>query len=413
VNARVLQPGHVVRAPARRFALVGITATSIDISMAVGLHHYGLPRFPADLAALLVAALVSYVLHRRFTLRGDSLDRWIRQPAVFATVAAVAGTVDLLVFVSSSGFPVVGSKVSAVALAATVRVVAHRAVLFRAVRHDQGAPSHRLKAAGTVRLSVVVPAFEEERRIAVSIASIRSALSNLDTVGQLEIVVVDDGSQDHTSDAARRGGADIVVTQPQNQGKGAAVRAGIAASHGATVAFTDADLAYPPVQLMRLLEMVEEGWDSVIGDRYHPDTVTVTETSRLRSLGSRAVNMATNILLLGSYRDTQCGCKAFRSDVGRIVTGAGVIDGFAFDIEVLHLIERYGMSLCEVPVEVVNSETSTVSAVRDGLRVGRDIIRIKHRSRRGGYPTLEPGALPPSGSGGHTRASEPNGSPRN
>jgi len=143
---------------------------------------------------------------------------------------------------------------------------------------------------------------------------------------------------------------------------------------------------------------VESGWDAVIGDRYHPDTITVTETSRLRSVGSRAVNMATNILLLGNYRDTQCGCKAFRSDVGRIVTSAGIIDGFAFDIEVLHLVERYGMSLCEVPVEVVNSETSTVSALRDGIRVAADIIRIKHRSRRGGYPSLEPGALPPSGS---------------
>ena len=413
MNARVVQPGHVVRAPARRFALVGITATAIDISLAVGLSHLGLPRLPADLVALPSAGLVSYLLHRRFTLRGDSLDRWIRQPVVFAVVASFAGLVDLVVFVSLGGHAASTAKILAVASAATVRALTHRAILFRAVRHEQGSPSHRLQAEGSFRFSVVVPAYEEEQRIAATVDSIRAALPEIDRVGQLEIVVVDDGSRDNTSDAARRAGADVVVTQSRNMGKGAAVRAGIAASHGATVAFTDADLAYPPAQLMHLLDKVEAGWDSVIGDRYHPDTVTVTETSKLRSIGSRAVNMATNILLLGNYRDTQCGCKAFRSDVAGIVASAGTIDGFAFDIEILHLIERYGLSLCEVPVEVVNSETSTVSALRDGLRVGRDIARIKRRARRGRYPTLEPGALPPSGSDGHAGVSGPSGSPRN
>jgi len=332
---------------------------------------------------------------------------------VFAVAASIAGVVDLIAFVWLTGRSAITAKFVAVALAAAVRALAHRAILFRAVRHEQGSPSRRLKADGAVRFSVVVPAYEEEQRIAATIDSIRQALPEINHSGQLEIVVVDDGSRDKTSDAARRAGADLVVTQPRNRGKGAAVRAGIAASHGATVAFTDADLAYPPAQLTHLLDKVEAGWDSVIGDRYHPDTVTVTETSKLRSIGSRAVNMATNILLLGNYRDTQCGCKAFRSDVARIVAGAGTIDGFAFDIEILHLIERYGLSLCEVPVEVVNSETSTVSALRDGLRVGRDIARIKRRARRGNYPTLASGALPPSGSDGHTGVSGPSGSPRN
>ncbi len=398
MNARILEPGHVARAPARRFILAGAAATAIDILTAVGLTEAGLPRVLADVPALVGASLVSYALHRRFTLRGDNLDRWIRKPVVFVSVASVAATVDLVVFVLLTGMSAWGAKVAAIVVAATVRAIAHRAILFRAVRHDQGSPSNRLRAEGSVRFSVVVPAYNEEDRIAATIAGIRDGLPELSSAGQLEIIVVDDGSHDKTSAAAERGGADTVITQPRNRGKGAAVRAGVKAARGSTVAFTDADLAYPPHQLMRLLELVESGWDAVIGDRYHPDTITVTETSRLRSVGSRAVNMATNILLLGNYRDTQCGCKAFRSDVGRIVTGAGFIDGFAFDIEVLHLVERYGMSLCEVPVEVVNSETSTVSALRDGIRVGADIIRIKHRSRRGGYPTLEPGSLPPSGS---------------
>ena len=169
----------------------------------------------------------------------------------------------------------------------------------------------------------------------------------------------------------------------------------MAAASGATIAFTDADLAYPPDQLIRLVEEIESGWDVVIGDRHHPETLTLKGQSSVRSLGSRLVNFATYVLLRGNYRDTQCGLKAFRRDVARVLFGAATIDGFAFDIELLHLVERYGLSLAEVPVQVANSETSTVRAVRDGFAVGRDILLIRRRSRRGRYPRLDPETLPP------------------
>jgi hypothetical protein len=107
--------------------------------------------------------------------------------------------------------------------------------------------------------------------------------------------------------------------------------------------------------------------------------------------------MAANLLLLGNYRDTQCGCKAFRADVAKLVLGAGRVDGFAFDLEILHLVERYGFTMRELPVEVVNSDTSTVSAVRDGLLVLGDILRVRRASRRGHYPRLPGDGQLPSG----------------
>ncbi len=392
---------------ASRFAAAGAVATAIDLLIALLLVDGGVSRLVSDLVALTLASIASFWLHHRFTLRGDNLDRWIRKPVVFAVLAVAAGLIDIVVFVSLGGVRVLLAKVLAIAAAASLRSISHRAILFRAVRHDQSAPSLRPAAPGVVRLSVVVPAFEEEKRIGSTISAIRAELVDLDNAGDLEVVVVDDGSGDHTSMAASEAGADVVVTQPANRGKGAAVRSGIAASSGSTVAFTDADLAYAPHQLMAFLEAIEMGWDCVIGNRYHPDTVTIKETSRLRSLGSRGVNMATNLLLLGDYRDTQCGCKAFRSDVARIVTRPGIIDRFAFDIEVLHLVERYGFSLREMPVEVSNSDTSTVSALRDGLRVARDIVRIRHHSRRGGYPAFNTTELGGSGSDRFT-PSDPN-----
>ena len=149
--------------------------------------------------------------------------------------------------------------------------------------------------------------------------------------------------------------ADQVVVQPVNRGKGAAVRAGMLAARGRTVAFTDADLAYGPEQVLRVLEAVEDGWDVAIGDRRHPDTRTLVAPSRLRRWGSRAINWLGYAVLLGSYRDTQSGLKGFRSDVARFVFARCRVDGFAFDVEVLHLVERHHLSLVEVPVDVTGT----------------------------------------------------------
>jgi putative flippase GtrA len=379
-----------------RFIAVGVVATVIDVGVAVGLSGSA-GRLLADLLALSLAAVIARYLHARVTLRGDELDRWIRQPSVFAATALVAATIDLAIFVGVDSLGDWTAKLVAVSAAAIVRAGFHRAVLFRHVRREQGDPIDRPAPAGSVRLSLVIPAYKEEGRISETIAQVRTGLAIYHDAGDLEIVVVDDGSNDATARVAREAGAEQVLVQPQNRGKGAAVRAGVAAANGRTIAFTDADLAYSPDQLVAFVDAVESGYDVVIGSRHHDDTTTVQKTSTLRSLGSRVVNMAANLLLLGNYRDTQCGCKAFRADVAKLVLGAGRVDGFAFDLEILHLVERYGFTMRELPVEVVNSDTSTVSAVRDGLLVLGDILRVRRASRRGHYPRLPGDGQLPSG----------------
>tara|TARA_Y100000590_G_scaffold216390_1_gene245152 strand:- start:235 stop:546 length:312 start_codon:yes stop_codon:yes gene_type:complete len=98
--------------------------------------------------------------------------------------------------------------------------------------------------------------------------------------------------------------------------------------------------------------------------------------------------MATHALLLGHYRDTQCGLKAFRADVAKNLFTASSLNGFAFDVELFHLAERWRLSLIEVPVEVQHSERSTVRVIRDGVRLIVDLVRIRQRSRNGEYPSL-------------------------
>ena len=383
----------------RRFAAVGLVATAVDIGLAVALLSAGWPVAAADPVALLGAALVAHTLHRLVTLRDDPFARWVREPAMFATVVVMAGSVDLVVLAMARSGEGTGAnllaKVTAVLAAAVVRAIAYRFLLFRAVRVDQDKPGLLPLEPGHQRLSLVLPAYREADRITPTLERIRHELGPLvgDRREELEVVVVDDGSDDGTAEAAEAAGADRVVRLERNSGKGAAVRAGVRAATGSTIAFTDADLAYGPAQVAELLVLVEAGYDMVVGSRRHTDTRTLVRAGRLREAGGRLVNLATHALLLGQYRDTQCGLKAFRADVACDLFNASTLDGFAFDVELFHLAERWRLSLAEVPVEVEHSERSTVRVVRDGARLVTDLTRIRQRSRRGGYPdrsTTEP-----------------------
>lgn len=271
----------------------------------------------------------------------------------------------------------------------------------RAIRRTLDTRRDRPQSPGQVRLTVVVPAYHEADGIGASVTRIRSELAGVADNGGLEVIVVDDGSGDGTAEAARQAGADRVIALPVNRGKGAAVRAGVLAASGATVAFTDADLSYAPVQIAGLLEAVEDGWDVVVGNRYDDRSTTLVAAGALRQVGGRAINLATRTVLVGKHPDTQCGLKALRSDVAQVLFSHSRIDGFAFDVEVIHLVERYGLGLLAVPVEVTNSESSTVHVARDALHLLGDLARIRREGALGHYDlddaerrALSAGSLP-------------------
>lgn len=386
----------------RRFAVVALVPTLVDVGLLVVLRQaLGWILVVADLVAIAVASAVSYVLHRKVTFRSDPYVRWVHVPVAFAGVAVVAAVVDVVVLralFASTGFEstaaLVEAKVVALVAAGVVRALGYRRVLVSRLTRARRQRWPRPPAPGDRRLTVVVPAYGEVDRIAATVTRLGDDLADVAADGGLEVVVVDDGSDDGTADAALAAGADQVVVQPQNRGKGAAVRAGVLAARGRTVAMLDADLSYAPDQVRRVLAAVEDGWDVAIGDRGHPDSRTLVPARSVRALGSRFINRLTYAVLLGSYRDTQCGLKGFRSDVGRFVFAQARVDGFAFDIEVLHLVERYQLSLVEVPVEVANSGRSTVRAAREAFRLVVDLFRIRHWAAEGRY---EGGDVPAPG----------------
>jgi putative flippase GtrA len=395
----------------RRFTAVALVPTLVDVGLLVLFREvFGWILVVADLAAIAVASALSYVLHRVVTFRSDPYVRWVEVPAAFVGVAALAAIVDVAVLralFAGTGFSstaaLVEAKVVALVVAGAVRLVGYRWVLVAELTSARRVRWTRPGPPGDLRLSVVVPAYGEADRIGGTVRRLDEALGDIREAGGSEVVVVDDGSSDGTADAALAAGADQVVVQPRNRGKGAAVRAGVLAARGRTVAFTDADLAYAPDQVRRVLAAIEDGWDVAIGDRRHPDSRALAPAPPLRALGSRIINWLGYVVLLGSYRDTQGGLKAFRSDVARFVFARARVDGFAFDIEVLHLVERHQLSLVEVPVEVANTRRSTVREGRDAGRLLLDLVRIRRWSAEGEYeahgdapPTLDGPLAAPS-----------------
>jgi putative flippase GtrA len=385
----------------RRVTLVGTTATVVDVVLFVVLAAaFDWPVWWADGVAVAVATAVSWGLHALVTFPDDPTRGWFERSGTYLWTASIALVVDVSVISLLDWWLAPGwwlaylvIKLPALGAAFVTRMVNYRDTMFISVRDTQGEPSPRPPSPGARRLSVVVPAYREADRIGDTVAEIRAALADLHAAGELEIVVVDDGSPDDTAERARAAGADQVIACTPNRGKGAAVRTGMLAATGRTVAFTDADLSYAPDQLLRLLDGVEAGWDVVVGSRQHVETRTVVRAGRLREVGGRVINLLTGLVLLGRYRDTQCGLKAMRSDVAAVIFSHATIDGFAFDVEVFHLVERYRFSLLEVPVEVVNSTRSTVNVARDALRLVRDLFRIRRAGRVGRYEAA-PSELP-------------------
>jgi len=245
----------------RFFVAVALVATAIDFFGYLWLTDLGFRWWASDTAALVAAALFGVSAHRKFTLRNDPNLRWIHRPVAFISSIAIAGLVDLFVlFVAGSDSRGALAKAIAIAAAAMVRAVSNRWFLFSIVRGEQDTPASRPAPVDPLRLSVVVPAYKEASRIAGTIEQLHGHISTLIDPSDFEIVVVDDGSGDGTADAANATGLARGMLLPENLGKGGAVREGMLACKGRSRVFLDADLAYGPPEVIRIMTELEVGW---------------------------------------------------------------------------------------------------------------------------------------------------------
>jgi len=239
-----------------------------------------------------------------------------------------------------------------------------------------------------VDLSIVVPAYNEEHRIAPTLARLFAHLSS--QAMRWEIVVVDDGSRDATCAVVEAAMARIpnlrLVRQTPNRGKGAAVRRGMLEARGQIRVMSDADGSMPPEQLPRLLAPILACTaDIAIGSRYADGARSNIKQPWYRIAWSRLANLVIQRSLVPGVRDTQCGFKAFTADAARALFGVGRIDGWAFDLEILALARRTGFAIAEVGVEWTDDRRSRVSPLKDMWKVVREALTIRKNLKRGVY----------------------------
>jgi len=242
-------------------------------------------------------------------------------------------------------------------------------------------------------LSIVVPAYNEEERLVGSIGKIASYL---DAAGiDAEILVIDDGSKDRTAELAAKaleGRRGRVLRNGENRGKGYSVRQGVLEARGRFVLMTDADLSTPIDAHRKLAAVIRDrDLDVVIGSRALPDSDVQVRQGWLRQTMGRSFNVIIRAVTGLPYRDTQCGFKLMDRDRVKPLFDKMVVNRFAFDVELLFLCARFGLSVGEVPVDWRNAIGSKVSVLGDPLNMIADVLRVRWRFRRGLY-NPEPGA---------------------
>lgn len=234
----------------------------------------------------------------------------------------------------------------------------------------------------TATLTLVFPCYNEAERLPRTLGTYLGRLSQMP--GQVEVLVVDDGSTDDTAAVAgtvAAGDARVRVIRCQrNRGKGFAVRTGVLAAGGELVVFTDADGSYRPDDVERVVAALADA-PVAIGSR----DLHVQASSPTRQVASMLFNRAIRTVLDLPFRDTQCGLKGFRRQAALEVFGRARLDGFAFDAEVLYLARHLGLRVAEVGVRADERDGSKVRVAVDALTMLGEALAVRRAAASGAY----------------------------
>jgi glycosyltransferase involved in cell wall biosynthesis len=239
-------------------------------------------------------------------------------------------------------------------------------------------------------ISIVIPAFNEEDRVGGTIREILEYLDREKIDG--ELIVVDDGSSDSTSDTARSAFEAFdniparVIRYEENRGKGFAVRTGLMAAEADIALFSDADLSTPIEELPKLIDPIRAGeFDVTFGSRALDRSLIGTHQPWRREQGGKVFNLVVRLMTGLPFWDTQCGFKAFSMPKFRPLLDVMQIERFGFDVEFLYVANLHGLRSSEVPVRWNNDDRSKVNVLRDSIRMFDEVRQIRRNANKGIY----------------------------
>ena len=241
------------------------------------------------------------------------------------------------------------------------------------------------KSVDDPRLSIIIPAYNEERRLSETLQQVHEFLRKQDY--RSEILVVENGSTDGTFEAARDLQGKIPNLHVMHEdvlGKGWAVRQGMLAANGEYRFICDVDLSMPIEEVNRFLPPVLKDTPIAIASREADGAVRYGEPE-FRHLVGRAFNLLVRLVVLPGLNDTQCGFKCFRADAAEAIFPLVTIQGWTFDVEALFIARRLGYAVREVPIPWYYKPLSRVKVARDSIQMALDLLRIRWRAGRGDY----------------------------
>ena len=226
-------------------------------------------------------------------------------------------------------------------------------------------------------LSIIIPAFNEHGRIGKTLVSIQEYVR--DNKLSYEVIVVDDGSTDGTADFVERQKVHMpymrVVRLGKNEGKGAAVKAGMCIAKGRLCLFMDADNSTDVRELNKLLPYIEQGFSVVVGSRRIPGAYIQTKQGTLRKVLGSIFRISIHLLVPLSVQDTQNGFKLFSSQAAQNIFTTARVSGWMFDVEVLFLAREKGYHIKEVPIRWENDPESRMKLAHM-FRMMVDTVRL-------------------------------------
>jgi dolichyl-phosphate beta-glucosyltransferase len=230
-------------------------------------------------------------------------------------------------------------------------------------------------------LSIIVPAFNEEKNIVDSIENIKKYFSKSKT--RYEIIVVDDGSSDNTADLVRKKFPDVkLIVNPENRGKGFSVRQGVINSKGDAVFIIDTDLYVMINEFSKLRRWYVFGYPFCIGSKKRKGCSRSIDFPISRKILGRFYSLLVKLFLLKGIEDTQCGFKLYEGRAAREIFSKQKIDGFGFDVETLLLAKRAGIKIKEIPLSLrSHPRQSKVNIIKAPVRMFVELLEIKRLYR--------------------------------
>ncbi len=359
-----------------KYALVGFTGTAVDVgSLYVFVDFLHINLLAGTALSFILAVINNFVLNKYWTFQNRSSN--IRKQFIKFLIVSLIGLflteLCMVFFVYGLHIWYLASKLLTSGLVLMWNFLANRYWTFK----DRifSIPDH---STYTYDVSIIIPAYNERKRIKKTIESINGYF--LEKALTRQIIVVDDGSTDNTSDIVedlkkKIDGLSIITYRP-NRGKGYAVRRGVEACQGEYILFTDADNSTPIEEFEKFRPLLRKN-SIVIGSRYLSGSNIVIRQPWYRVLIGRLANLLIQFFILDGIRDTQCGFKSFQHEAAKEIFNRMKVNRFGFDIEILAITRLLRFSVQEVPVSWYNSSESRVRPVKDTLRTFMELIYIK------------------------------------